>query len=117
MKEKLKMLSQVLSALTTDKVTAKDKAKFRDSLIAASGDVNGDGTPKKYSDYAASERDEIDEVVDALFGLGEVVDSVYDAKAKLTFKFFNALKKAGFDEKAALLITAHQQNISMVDGN
>jgi hypothetical protein len=117
MKEKFQMLARVLTAMTDGKATAKDKAKFREDLIATSGDTNKDGTAKTYADYDADERGEIDEVVDALFGLGDVIDTVYEARARLTFKFFTALKKAGFDEKSALLITAHQQNVTMTDSN
>jgi len=74
------------------------------------------GKPVKYNDLSATDKQECDEMVEGLQQLSGVCDDIVKAKAKMTMKFFKALKEAGFNEEQALLIVAHQKADASTSG-
>jgi hypothetical protein len=63
---------------------------------------------EEQANMSDKDKGELDEIANAMFEVSCVFDDVIAAKAVLTRKYYDALKKQGFTKAEALAITAAQ---------
>ena len=100
--EQFKMLAQLFSGLSGASV------KELRAKVLAQANID---TP--YEELSPRDKAGVDENVSGMQELSRVFDTLIDAKAVMTFKFYKSLQKAGFSQEEALQI-ASNQSVDMV---